>query len=216
MNIKSFQGGFDKNFSYLIWCEKTKLAAVVDPAVSIEPILKVVDEHNLTINKILISHTHHDHIHYLNDYLNLYPKIKVFASENAFLSNADNFTKLAHNDIINIGEHLLIALFTPGHYKDSICYWSKDKDIIFTGDTMFVGRSGRTISSGSNISDLYNSIYNIILKLPAKTIVYPGHHYGFSKTITLKENIKISNFFKCESLDEFILVMESFEKNRRK
>ena len=81
---------------------------------------------------------------------------------------------------------------------------------------MFVGRTGRTISNGSSISDLYDSIYNIILKLPSKTIVYPGHHYGFSKTITLKENIKYSDFFRCESLNKFILVMENFEKNQRK
>ena len=98
-----------------------------------------------------------------------------------------------------MGKILILCLFTPGHYFDSICFWIKEKNVIFTGDTMFVGRTGRTISGGSDIQDLYNSIYNIILKLPMGTVVYPGHHYGFKKNITLLDNIKYSNFFKCKS-----------------
>ena len=97
-----------------------------------------------------------------------------------------------------------------------MCYWHKDEDMLFTGDTIFVGRTGRTISNGSNISDLYNSVYDIILKLPMQTTIYPGHHYGFSKTTTIQDNIKYSNFFTCKTLDEFILIMKNFENNRNK
>ena len=61
-----------------------------------------------------------------------------------------------------------------------------------------------------------NSIYNLILKLPLKTIIYPGHHYGHILQITLKENILISSFFKCEDKYEFIKVMQEFENNREK
>ena len=80
---------------------------------------------------------------------------------------------------------------------------------------MFVGRTGRTIGAKSNISDLYNSIYEILLKLPLRTIIYSGHHYGFKKSITLKENIRLSPFFKCKTEVEFMRVMAQFEKNRR-
>ena len=67
MNIESFQGGYDKNFSYLIWCEKTKLAAIIDPAVDSIKILEKINQLNLTLIKILITHTHHDHYQYLTD-----------------------------------------------------------------------------------------------------------------------------------------------------
>ena len=81
---------------------------------------------------------------------------------------------------------------------------------------MFVGRTGRVKSQSSNINDLFNSIYNIILNLPDRTVIYPGHHYGHVKSITLKDNTILSNFFQCSNLDQFVFVMEKFENSKRK
>ena len=67
-NIKTFQGGYDKNFSYLIWCNKTLHASIIDPAVEIELIIKTIKKNNLLLKKILVTHTHADHIYYLNDF----------------------------------------------------------------------------------------------------------------------------------------------------
>tara|TARA_Y100000588_G_C14213900_1_gene907929 strand:+ start:1149 stop:1799 length:651 start_codon:yes stop_codon:yes gene_type:complete len=216
MKIKSFEGGYDRNLCYLIWCEETNIAAIIDPSVEISSIIQFIDDNKLILNKIIITHSHHDHIRYLSEFTYLYPKIDIYASKNSSLSKNQQFIGLDHNDTISVGENLIIALFTPGHYKDSMCYWIQDQDIIFTGDTIFVGRTGRTVSDGSDISDLYHSVYNIILKLPLNTVIYSGHHYGFSKTITIKDNIRYSNFFTCKTLDEFILVMKNFEDNRHK
>ena len=213
MRIKSFQGGYDKNFCYVVWCKESKIAAIIDPAVEIRPIIEFIDNNNLILNKIIITHTHPDHTRYLDEFIYLYPNIDIFASKHASLPNK-GFVNLKHNDTIPLGENLIVALFTPGHYKDSMCYWVQDYEVLFTGDTVFVGRTGRTISSGSNISDLYDSVYNIILRLPLNTLIYPGHHYGFSKTITIKDNIKFSNFFSCKTLSEFRLIMKNFEDNR--
>ena len=216
MNVKSFEGGYDHNLCYVIWCEGTKTAAIIDPSVEISEIIKFIDDNELILNKIIITHTHHDHIRYLSEFVYLYPEIDIYASDNAPLAKHKNFIGLSHNDTIPLGENIIISLFTPGHYKDSMCYWVQDEDIVFTGDTVFVGRTGRTVSGGSNIEDLYNSVYNIILKLPLNTIICSGHHYGFSKTITIKDNIRYSDFFTCRTLDEFILIMKNFENNRRK
>jgi len=215
MKIKSFQGGYDKNFCYLVWCDESRIAAIIDPSVEISSIIQFIDDNNLILNKIIITHTHYDHIRYLSEFTYLYPNIDIFASQNASLPKDKEFIGLDHNDTIPLGENLIVALFTPGHYKDSMCYWIQDEEILFTGDTIFVGRTGRTISSGSNIEDLYNSVYNTILKLPLNTTIYPGHHYGFSKTVTIKDNIQFSNFFTCKTLREFVLVMQNFEKNRK-
>lgn len=213
MQIKTFQGGFDKNFSYLIWCEKTKIASIIDPAVQIHPMVETINQYNLILDKILITHTHHDHIFYLDDFKYLFPNIEIICS-NITYNEINEFYGVEHKEIIPIGEELIIALHTPGHFYNSICYWHKKKNLLFTGDTMFVGRSGRTKDKRSNIKDLYNSIYNVILNLPKNTMIYPGHHYGYVKAITIKDNIVCSKFFNCKNFEEFNDVMINFESKR--
>jgi len=213
MKIKTFQGGFDNNLSYLIWCEKTKIAAIIDPAVEIHPIVELINQNNLILDKILITHTHQDHILHLDDFKYLFTNIKIICS-NVTDSDISGFYGIEHKEIISIGEEIIISLFTPGHFYNSLCYWHQKENLLFTGDTIFVGRSGRTKDKKSNIKDLYNSIYNIILNLPEKTVIYPGHHYGYKKSITIKENIICSNFFNCKNFKEFNDVMNDFESKR--
>ena len=73
-----------------------------------------------------------------------------------------NYRGLIDSESIILGDELLIALYTPGHFIDSMSFWDKKNNSIFTGDTIFVGRPGRTVSNTSNIKDLYKSIYNKI------------------------------------------------------
>tara|TARA_B100001029_G_C14999015_1_gene416835 strand:- start:467 stop:1114 length:648 start_codon:yes stop_codon:yes gene_type:complete len=215
MKIKSFLGGYDKNFSYLIWCPSTKIASIIDASTEIIDIIEFIKKNQLILDKILITHTHLDHIKYLDDILKQYPKIIVSGYINPVTQLNGNYKGVTHLEIISIGLEIITVLHTPGHYPDSLCFWNKKHNALFTGDTMFVGRTGRTIGSKSNISDLYKSIYNIILPLPNETCIYSGHHYGFKKIITLKENKNLSPFFNCQSKDEFIKVMNNYEKNRR-
>ena len=86
--------------------------------------------------------------------------------------------------------------------------------MLFTGDTIFIGRTGRTVSAKSNIEDLYHSVYNIILELPHDTKIFPGHHYGYKQSATISENIECSNFFNAKSFEEFKKIMNDFESNR--
>ena len=65
-----------------------------------------------------------------------------------------------------------------------------DDKIILTGDTLFVGSCGRVDLPGSDPDDMYYTIYNIIGNLDENLIVYPGHHYGSTKTSTFKEEEK--------------------------
>ena len=214
MEVKSFIGGFDKNFSYLVWCPDTRLCAVIDPAVEVTPIYETIEQYGLTLNKILITHTHHDHIAFLEDYYKLNSTVKVVGYKKVERKGLDNFVGVDDMDCISLGNQILICMHTPGHFPDSICYWVKHDSIIFTGDTLFVGRPGRTIGRKSNIKELYNSLYNKIFKIQSDTKIYPGHHYGFRETISIKDNIVTSDFFKCNDLEEFIEVMNQFEKNR--
>ena len=79
---------------------------------------------------------------------------------------------------------------------------------------MFVSRTGRVIGKHSNINDLYNSIYKKILVLNAETLILPGHNYGFKPSITIKDSIKLFDFFQCSNFEEFKIVMVNYEKNR--
>ena len=216
MQVKSFIGGFDKNLCYLIWCKKTRLASIIDPSVEPLEVFEFVESENLILEKILITHTHHDHTSYLDDFIYKYPLINIYCHANPINDFKKSFIALEHNQVISIGNFLLTTLYTPGHFPDSVCYCSKEHIFIFTGDTVFIGRTGRTVSKGSNIKELYNSVYKIILNLPHETTIFSGHHYGFSRYESILFNIKNSSFFQCNNFDEFVEVMENFEKNRKK
>ena len=216
MKIKSFQGGFDKNISYLIWCESTRIAAIVDASVNPDKIMEYIEINDLLLEKLLITHTHFDHINFLEDFLFQFPQVQICSYELSEYDYKKYYRKIKHYEVITLGSEIITCIHTPGHYSDSLCFWNENNNFLFTGDTMFVGRTGRTISTKSSISDLYDSIYNIILKLPMQTIIYPGHHYGHTPYITLKENISISSFFQCCNKDEFFKVMKDYEAGRTK
>lgn len=215
IQFKFFLGGFDKNLSYLIWCDKTNRAALVDPSVKSDEILKFLNFKKLNLEKILITHSHSDHVSYLADFNEILNcKLKIYIS---FKTKFDyhNIIKVKNNQTIKVGKYIIKCLLTPGHYYDSTSFWVKDYKLIFTGDTMFIGRTGRTISSGSSINDLYNSIYNILLKLPNDTLILPGHDYGYKMFDTIQNNIKNSSFFRCKNFNEFTTVMNNYEKSRK-
>jgi glyoxylase-like metal-dependent hydrolase (beta-lactamase superfamily II) len=215
MKIIAFEGGYDKNLSYLIWCNSTKIASIIDPSVRIDDMLTEIKNNNLKLNSIFITHSHQDHIAYLNDFIKLYPNIIIYINNNSEL-NLPEIMRIENNQKIKVGNSIITCLSTPGHFYDSMCFWNQKSKILFTGDTIFVGRTGRVVSQRSNIEDLYNSIYNIILKLPLDTTIYPGHNYGLKNKISIQNNITISNFFKSKNLQEFINTMENFEKTRIK
>ena len=215
MLYKYFLGGYDNNLSYLIWCPKSFKAAVIDPAVNPKKIIEFINDNNLILDKILITHSHGDHISFLNEFINEFQNnIDCYISNKSFY-DCHNIKKFSNNEIIFLGNESIKCLLTPGHYYDSSCFWIKNSNLLFTGDTMFVGRTGRTVHKWSRIKDLYESIYNILLKLPRKTLILSGHDYGHQKFITIENNIKKSTFFRCINFKEFESVMNNYEKTRK-
>ena len=209
-SIKTFCGGYDQNYTYLITCSHTGTQILIDASKGIKEIKPHIYS---KITAVLITHSHHDHIHHVDQYLNHYPDLIIYGYKDLKEMFKKNVYPLKDNLEFKIGRLVIKSIYTPGHYFDSICY--QINPILFTGDTMFVGRTGRVVSKKSNIKDLYNSIYHKILKMPLKTRIFPGHNYGKHPTISLEKNIKISPLLQAESFDDFVERMKKFELSRK-
>ena len=210
-SIQTFRGGFDKNLSYIITCLRTGYEIIVDASIELnklQPFLKSKP------SALLVTHSHHDHIKYIRSYIENFPDIKIIGNPKS-KNNYGNkrFVPVNDNMTIKIGNLTILSIHTPGHYFDSICYLVEN--VLFTGDTLFVGRTGRTISNGSNVDDLYDSVYNKLLRLPDDTHIYPGHDYGKVPSITIKKNKKISDILQAKNKEDFKNKMAHYEKNRK-
>ena len=209
-SIRPFLGGFDKNFTYLITCSQTKSNVIVDAALPINQILPFITN---PPTALLITHTHSDHISYVKDYITIFPNLIIIGhSESASIFETNNFKIIKHQQNFKIGRLLFTAIHTPGHYFDSICYLLKPA--LFTGDTLFVGRTGRVKSKKSDIRELYNSIYKKLLVLSNELRIYPGHDYGKHPSLKIKDNISISSLLRAKNLQDFIERMKEYESNR--
>ena len=210
-SVQSFEGGYDKNYSYLLSCLETISSIIVDASLELSRLQPFIKTRPAAI---LITHSHHDHIKYINEYIEKYPEIKVIGHPKSKLNNTSesNYLPMEDSSIFKLGDLEIKTIHTPGHYYDSVCYLVDN--VIFTGDTLFIGRTGRTLSKGSNTSDLYNSVYKKLLNLPGNTIIYPGHNYGSKPTMTISENIKISNLLQASGEKDFIDRMKNYEKTR--
>ena len=210
-SIRSFKGGYDDNLTYLVSCMRTGNQFLVDASIQLKQIDGFINKRGLIA--LFITHTHGDHIAYLDEYLDAFPNLVVMVyKESEHKINCDYIKPVKQNDIVTVGQLTVEILYTPGHYDDSICYYLDG--VLFTGDTLFVGRTGRTISKGSDIKKLYKSVYDTILDLPESTIIYPGHDYGLKMSITIKENITISPLLRAEDEDDFIKRMAQYEATR--
>lgn len=209
-SIRPFLGGYDKNFTYLITCNQTRSNVIVDASLPINQILPFISN---PPTALLITHTHSDHISYINDYITIFPDLMIFGhSESASIFETNNFKVIKHRQNFKIGRLLFTAIHTPGHYFDSICYLLKPA--LFTGDTLFIGRTGRVKSKKSDIRELYNSIYKKLLVLSNELRIYPGHDYGKHPSLKIKDNISISPLLRAKNLQDFIERMKEYESNR--
>ncbi len=190
MIIKTFFSGPCATNTYVVGCSITKKAFVVDvPPGSLSSLLKILQEEGLTLEKILLTHSHWDHIgdvkalqkatgakvfiHRLDaenlknpgsDRLPLYFPIEGIS--------ADGF--LEEGDEVVVGTMSLRVLFTPGHTPGGICFYFPEEKILFSGDTLFKQSMGRVDFPTSNAESMWNSLHKVS-NLPEDTKVLSGH-----------------------------------------
>ncbi|MCL1065247.1 MBL fold metallo-hydrolase [Shewanella olleyana] len=182
---------FQQNCS-VIWCEKTKLAAVVDPGGDIDRIVTEVNKLGLTLDKILLTHGHIDHVggaKMLANQLELPiigPHIAdkfwldglAKQSQNFGFPHIDSFEPtqyLNEGDEVTIGEQTLSVLHCPGHTPGHIVFHSPESHLAWVGDVLFRSSIGRTDFPQSDHNQLIKSITQKLWPLGEKVSFIPGH-----------------------------------------
>lgn len=190
------------NFSYVIADETTKEAAVVDPSFNAEVITEILKKQNFKLKFIINTHGHGDHTA-SNSELQKAFKAKIVAHK---FSRIKNQVSVEDGDVLSLGKVTIKVIHTPGHTPDSICLLANGK--LLTGDTLFIGECGRIDLLGGNSKDMYNSLFNKILKLDDSIEVYPGHDYSEQPCSTIGEERKTNYTLKKRTLEEFIEFMK--------
>jgi sulfur dioxygenase len=206
---------FDKNsstYTYLIASAKGREALIIDPVLeNIEQYIKLLNELDLKLVKVIDTHIHADHI--------------TAASK---LKNATNCTtimgehtpsdtveiKVKDDEVIYVDKLEIKVIYTPGHTKDSYSFLMND--YLFSGDTLLINGTGRTDFQGGNSKDSYNSIFNRLLKLPEETLLYPAHDYNNQKVSTIGKEKKFNPRLQVNSVNEYIDIMNNLNLSKPK
>ena len=172
---------------YIVGCEETKAAAVIDPGDEADRILMVLAEAGLTVKTIINTHGHFDHaghrmkevtgaellIHSLDA-----PMLsQLSATAASWGMSSDNSPApdrmLADGDVVPVGNIVFTVIHTPGHTPGGISLHADNA--VFVGDTLFAGSIGRTDFPGGDFGVLKASIQGKLFTLDDDVTVYPGH-----------------------------------------
>ena len=194
------------NFVYLIGCERSKEAAIVDPGWDAVAIAAAAERGGYRITKIFATHSHFDHV---NAAAALQEKTgaALYANERELPElekGARGWRAVLDNEAVMVGEVAVTCLHTPGHTPGSQCLLVEER--VLTGDTLFIGSIGRCDLPGSSPADLYGSLMRL-KALPPETIVLPGHNYADKPSSTIGEEAQRNMYLRIPSVEAFLHVM---------
>ena len=205
-------GPFFKN-GFVVACETTRQAIVIDPGDEVPSLLDFVRRERLTVRFVMLTHAHVDHVTgvgpakaafgvpvYLHrDDLFLYERAAeqgaMFGLSVPPLPPVDAFYE--NGQVIVFGEYEVRPVHTPGHCPGGVCLQiGRQGDVgkdLFVGDTLFAGSIGRTDLPGGNHETLLSSICNVLLPMGDDARVYPGH----GPATTIGQERRTNPFLNC-------------------
>lgn len=203
-----FRQLFDKTsstFTYLIASAKGREALIIDPVLdNINEYIVLLNELDLRLVKVIDTHIHADHItgaSKLKDQTNC----TTIMGEQTPANAVD--LKVKDEEIIKLDQIEIKALYTPGHTSDSFSFLMND--CLFSGDTLLINGTGRTDFQNGSAKDAYNSIFNKLLKLPEKTLLYPAHDYNGEKVSSIGKEKKFNPRLQVSSENEYVEIMNN-------
>jgi len=206
MIFKQFFDNISFTYTYLIANKKGAEACIIDPVLEhIENYLKAIKDLDLKLVKVIDTHVHADHVSGISKLRDKTQCITCMGKS----QNASEIVSMevSDNEKFKIGDLELRALFTPGHTDDSYCFLLNDK--IFTGDTLLIGGTGRTDFQNGSAEDQYNSLFNVVLKLDDRMLVYPAHDYKGETVSTIGFERKTNPRLQVKSKREYVDLMNS-------
>ena len=196
--------------SFLVADLAAKSACIIDPRVDELDLLEAyVGAHSLSVDLVLDTHTHADH------FSGTHLVAERFQAPIAMAHTTQSARAgilLRDGQEIGVGSSFGIkALATPGHTPDSMCFllggsWG---GVVFTGDTLFIGGSGRTDFPQADAREQYNSIYKRLGSLDGKTWVLPGHDYSGLLFSTIEHEKRANPHWAFKSADDFVRMKEA-------
>jgi hydroxyacylglutathione hydrolase len=190
MILEVFPSGPLETNAYLLACDATKHAAVIDvPLESSDVLLERIKKFSLSVDAILLTHSHWDHIAEVAE-LKTHLKASVYIhKEDAGNLESPGSDKLplffplkgvnpdgylTDGQELTIGKLVITVIHTPGHSPGSVCFYLPAEQILISGDTLFRGTIGNLSLPTARPALMWNSLKKLAA-LPSATKVYPGH-----------------------------------------
>ena len=167
-------------------------------------IIIILKNLELKLVKVIDTHIHADHITGLNE-LNKRTNCTRIMGEKSKSEVID--LKISDNENIKVENIELKAIYTPGHTDCSYSYLMNDR--VFTGDTLLINGTGRTDFQSGSPYDAYDSLFNKLLKLPEKTLVFPAHDYNGKKNSTIGNERNNNPRLQVNSKEEYAEIMNN-------
>ena len=194
-------------YTYIISSGKGREALIIDPVIEhTDKYIEVLKNLELKLVKVIDTHIHADHVTGLNE-LNKRTNCTRIMGEKSKSEVID--LRIKDSEKINVENIELKAIYTPGHTDCSYSYLMNDR--VFTGDTLLINGTGRTDFQNGSSYDAYDSLFNKLLKLPEKTLVYPAHDYNGKKYSTIENEKNNNPRLQVSSKEQYAEIMNNLK-----
>ena len=190
MKIITAEIGLLRTNCYLVADEESRDAFLIDPADQADELAHLIENEDVKLKGILITHGHFDHVYAVTELAARY-HVPIYCGEqeaellaNPILNESAAFRRevsvvadrlLKDGQKLQLGKTEFTVIATPGHTVGGVCYYAEKEQVLFSGDTLFFESVGRSDFHTGNERILMQSIKERLYVLPDAVNVYPGH-----------------------------------------